>query len=107
MDVKIVCSACLTEACAQAVQMCEAARKASFILVHAQHEEKCPICHTGSQILRNVLEALSRRDSLGLESGVEPGHPARNYELAERLGISEAFNRTEPDGTETDQHPQP
>jgi hypothetical protein len=90
-SVSIVCSACLTEACAQATQMCEEGRRASFILTHARHEEKCPLCSTGTEILRNVLEAVCRRDGISIESHVEPGHPARNYELAERLGISVAF----------------
>lgn len=90
--VAIVCSACLTEACAQGQQLCEESRRASFILTHCRHEEKCPICHTGNRILREVLEAVCRRDGVSLESGFYPGQPARNFELAERLGISAAFN---------------
>jgi hypothetical protein len=91
MNVKIVCSACLTEACAQGVLLCEDARKASFILTHALHEDGCPLCRTGTEILRSVLEALCRRDGLSLESDADPGHPARNFELADRLGIPDAF----------------
>jgi hypothetical protein len=42
-------------------------------------------------LLRDVLESLCRRDGLPLDSIVEPGKPARNYELAERLGIGHVF----------------
>lgn len=87
----IVCSSCLTEACAQGVQLCEDARKASFTITHARHEDGCPICRTGTALLRQVLEAVCRRDGITLESGFVPGEPARNFELAERLGISDAF----------------
>lgn len=88
----IVCSACLTEACAQAQQLCEEARKASFILVHASHEEKCPLCATNNKLIREILEALCRRDGISLESGFYPGEPGRNFELAERLGILSVFS---------------
>jgi hypothetical protein len=94
-EVRIVCSACLTESCAQAVQMCTEARRASFILTHARHEEQCPICHTANHILRKVIEAVCCRDGITLESDVDPGHPARNFELAERLGIGDAFTSAE------------
>lgn len=93
-NVKIVCSSCLTEACAQGVLLCEEARHAGFILTHAQHEDGCPLCHTTSTIMRNILEAVCRRDGISLESHIEPGHPARNFELAERLGIPDAFKVT-------------
>jgi len=94
MTVKIVCSACLTEACAQGVLLCEDGRKASFILTHAVHEDGCPICRTGTAILRSVLEAVCRRDGIPTESAIVPGEPARNFELAERLGIPDAFQVT-------------
>lgn len=42
-------------------------------------------------LLRDTLEALCQRDGLSLESDAEPGEPARNYELALRLGIGHAF----------------
>jgi hypothetical protein len=42
-------------------------------------------------LLRDVLEALCERDGISLESAVEPGTPARNYELALRLGIGRVF----------------
>ena len=42
-------------------------------------------------LIRDVLEALCRRDGLSLESAVSPGEPARNYELATRLGIGHVF----------------
>lgn len=48
-----------------------------------------------SALLRDVLEALCRRDGLSLESAAEPGEPARNYELAARLGIGHVFGLRE------------
>ena len=45
----------------------------------------------GDALVRDILEALCRRDGLSLESGVLPGEPARNYELALRLGIGSVF----------------
>lgn len=50
-----------------------------------------------ARIVRDVLEALCRRDGLSLESDAEPGQPARNYELACRLGIGHVFGLREPD----------
>lgn len=41
------------------------------------------------ELLRDVLEALCRQRGLSLDSEAEPGRPARNYELADRLGIGE------------------
>ena len=46
-------------------------------------------------LVRDVLEALCRRDGLSLESAVEPGEPARNYELGDRLGIGHVFGLKE------------
>lgn len=43
------------------------------------------------RIVRDILESLCRRDGLSLESTIEPGEPARNYALAERLGIGHVF----------------
>lgn len=94
-NVRIVCSACLTEACAQGVVLCEESRKANFILTHALHEDGCPICRTATVITRNILEALCRRHGISTESVIVPGEPARNFELAERLGIPEAFKVSE------------
>ena len=48
-----------------------------------------------SDMLREVLEALCQRDGLSLESEVEPGKPAANYELALRLRIGRAFGMLE------------
>lgn len=45
----------------------------------------------GDTLVREILEALCRRDGLPLESSVNPGEPARNYELAIRLGIGRVF----------------
>ena len=49
----------------------------------------------GDGIVRDVLESLCRRDGLSLESVVVPGEPARNYELADRLGIGHVFGLKE------------
>jgi PadR family transcriptional regulator PadR len=49
----------------------------------------------GDELLRDVLEALCRRDGLPLESAADPGAPARNDELALRLGIGRAFGLEE------------
>lgn len=46
-------------------------------------------------LIRDILEALCQRDGLSLESTVEPGEPARNYELADRLGIGRVFGLRE------------
>lgn len=43
------------------------------------------------RLIRDILEALCRRSGLPLDSAVEPGRPARNYELAGRLGIGQLF----------------
>ena len=42
-------------------------------------------------LVRDILEALCRRDGLSLESSVAAGGPARNYDLALRLGIGRVF----------------
>ena len=49
----------------------------------------------GDALIREILEALCRRDGLSLESSVVPGDPARNYDLALRWGsaTSSAFRR--------------
>jgi len=46
-------------------------------------------------LIRDILESLCRRDGLPLESAVVPGEPARNYELAVRLGIGHVFGLQE------------
>lgn len=42
-------------------------------------------------VIRDVLEALCVRDGISLDSTADPGAPARNYELAGRLGIGHVF----------------
>jgi hypothetical protein len=42
-------------------------------------------------LVREILEALCRRDGFTLMSDVVPDEPARNYELALRLGIGPVF----------------
>lgn len=44
-----------------------------------------------ADLVRQILVALCERDGLPLTSDVEPGEPARNYELALRLGIGQVF----------------
>ena len=46
-------------------------------------------------LVRDILEALCLRDGLSLDSAADPGNPARNYELALRLGIGRAFGLKE------------
>lgn len=46
-------------------------------------------------LIRDILEAACLRDGLSLESAVAPGEPARNYELAVRLGIGHVFGLKE------------
>lgn len=46
---------------------------------------------TADALIRDILESLCRRDGIPLESYIEPGKPARNYALAERLGIGHVF----------------
>jgi hypothetical protein len=50
-----------------------------------------PRLAAGDSLIRDILESLCRRDGLSLESAVVPGEPARNYELALRLGIGHVF----------------
>lgn len=42
-------------------------------------------------LIRAVLEALCEKQGLSLDSEADPGTPARNYELALRLGIGQVF----------------
>lgn len=42
-------------------------------------------------LVRELLEAMCRRNGVSLDSDLEPGKPARNYQLAIRLGIGEVF----------------
>lgn len=54
-----------------------------------------PRLAAGDSLIRDILESLCRRNSLSLESAVTPGEPARNYELADRLGIGHVFGLKE------------
>jgi hypothetical protein len=47
--------------------------------------------------MREVLEAVCVRDGFSLESRVNPGEPARNYELALRLRIGHVFGLADSD----------
>jgi hypothetical protein len=42
-------------------------------------------------VIREILEALCAKHGISLDSTAEPGTPARNYELADRLGIGQVF----------------
>lgn len=42
---------------------------------------------TSDQILRNLLKAMCEKEDISLLSAAEPGEPARNFELVERLGL--------------------
>lgn len=44
-------------------------------------------------LVREILEATCARLGLPLDSAVAPGEPARNYELADRIGIGPVFGR--------------
>ncbi len=44
-----------------------------------------------ADLVRAILEAVCERDGIPLESSVDPGKPARNYELALRLKIGRVF----------------
>ena len=46
-------------------------------------------------LVRTILVAVCERDGLSLESSVNPGEPARNYELALRLKIGHVFGMKE------------
>lgn len=61
-------------------------------------EQQAAAVAAGDALIRDILEALCRRDGLSLESaipGAEPGEPARNFELADRLGIGHVFGLKE------------
>jgi hypothetical protein len=60
------------------------------------HRRPGPELEATQAVLRNALEALCRRDGQPLDSDAEPGAPARNYELALRLGIGEVFGLVGP-----------
>jgi hypothetical protein len=44
-----------------------------------------------AHLVREILEAVCRRDRISLESEIASGEPAPNYELALRLGIGAVF----------------
>jgi hypothetical protein len=53
--------------------------------------KRIPECPDVADMVHEILEAVCMRDGLSLESTVDPGEPARNYELALRLGIGHVF----------------
>jgi hypothetical protein len=63
--------------------------------VSAELERALASRQAADSLIRDILEALCRRDGLSLESTVVPGEPARNYELAGRLGIGRVFGLQE------------
>jgi hypothetical protein len=50
-----------------------------------------PEAAAAEELIRKILEALCRKDEISLDSEADPGTPARNYELALRLGIGQVF----------------
>jgi hypothetical protein len=48
-----------------------------------------------ASLIREILEALCRNEGISLDSLADPGTPARNYELALRLGIGRVFGIAE------------
>lgn len=56
------------------------------------HERKIIEADAAESLVRDILVALCKRDGLSLDSDAEPGSPARNYELALRLGIGQVFD---------------
>lgn len=58
-------------------------------------EQQSAAVVAGDALIRDILEALCLRDGLSLESSVTPGEPARNYDLALRLGIGHVFGLKE------------
>lgn len=61
-----------------------------FAAAHAAPEVRAR-ADAADRLIRDTLEALCRRDGLSLESAAAPGEPARNYELADRLGVGSVF----------------
>lgn len=65
----------------------------------AEYAECFPAASAAGQaaegLIRDILESLCRRDGVSLESSITPGGPARNYELADRLGIGKVFGLAE------------
>ena len=51
----------------------------------------CPHCDAAAGLVREILEAVCTRDGIPLDSDVDPGTPARNYELGIRLRIGHVF----------------
>lgn len=53
------------------------------------------VSDVAGDLVRDILEAVCERDGISLASAVEPGEPARNYELALRLRIGRVFRLTD------------
>jgi len=60
-----------------------------------------------ADLVREILVAVCERDGLSLESSTEPGEPARNYELALRLGIGRIFGLPDREARDADEWPVP
>lgn len=63
--------------------------------MHPDFRREQAIERAADGLVRDILESLCRRDGLPLGSSVTPGEPARNYELADRLGIGHVFGLKE------------
>lgn len=57
------------------------------------HPDPGPEAQAAATLVRDVLEAVCRRDGVPLEGAADRGQPARNYELAGRLGIGHVFGQ--------------
>jgi hypothetical protein len=59
----------------------------------------CEMCtalmKAGGELVHEVLKAVCRRDALSVESSLEPGEEAGNFELALRLKIGYVFGLDE------------
>ena len=56
-----------------------------------QTTHDCVHARAAIALVRDVLEAMCERSNISLDSSADPGYPARNYELMDRLGIGHVF----------------
>ena len=61
---------------------------------HTQGDADAVRLEAAEQVTRDILVALCERGGVALDSDSEPGTPARNWELAVRLGIGQIFGIT-------------
>lgn len=68
--------------------------------IKALRGQPCVRCEAVEQLLRDVLEAVAQQQGVSLESQVNPGEPARNYELMDAIGIGHVLGMTHARGVE-------